>query len=340
MKVLQAMAGARHGGAEAFFVRLVSALARDGLTQLVAIRRNRERAAGLRAAGVAPVQLPFGGFFDWRTRPGLRAAIGGFQPDVVLTWMNRATHLCPGGAFVHAARLGGYYNLKYYARCDHLIANTRGIADYLVRQGWPAEQVHHLPNFVDPPRGEPLARGSLDTPEDVPLLVALGRLHPNKAFDVLLSALAGMPRAHLWLAGEGPERRSLEALARELDVADRVRFLGWRDDAPALIQAADLFVCPSRHEPLGNVVIEAWAAGTPVVAAAAAGPRELIQDRKSGLLVPIDDADALRRAAEEVLREDSLARSMVAAGREAYDAAFTEPAVVRAYRGFFEQIVR
>lgn len=340
MKVLQAMAGAPHGGAEAFFVRLVSALARDGVQQCVAIRRDRARAAVLREAGVSPIQLPFGGMLDWRTRPGLRAAIGGFRPDVVLTWMNRATRFCPSGRFVHAARLGGYYNLKYYRRCDHLVANTRGIADYLLREGWPADRVHHLPNFVDPPSGAAVSRASLGTPEDAPLLVALGRLHANKAFDVLLAALADLPRAYLWLAGDGPEQAVLQAQARTLGIAERVRFLGWRDDAGELIQAADVFVCPSRHEPLGNVVIEAWAAGKPVVAAAAAGPRELIVDRVDGLLVPIDDAGALRQALDEAIAGQAMAAQLALAGQARYEAAFTATQVVRAYRNFFEKVTR
>ncbi len=338
MKLLQAMAGARHGGAEAFFVRLALALARDGVNQCIAIRRDRDRAAVLRAAGLSPIQLPFGGILDWGTRPGLRAAISGFRPDVVLTWMNRATRFCPGGRFVHAARLGGYYNLKYYRRCDHLVANTRGIADYLLREGWPTERVHHLPNFVDPPAGDAVARESLDTPADAPLLVALGRLHGNKAFDVLLDALEGLPSAYLWLAGEGPERAALEAQARTLGIEGRVRFLGWRDDAAALLQSADLFVCPSRHEPLGNVVIEAWAAGKPVVAAAAAGPRELIIDRQDGMLVPIDDAAALRLTLSEALESRDQLAEMAQAGTARYQAEFTEARVVRAYREFFERI--
>ena len=338
MRLLQAMAGARHGGAEAFFVRLALALARDRVNQCIAIRRDRERASALRGAGLSPILLPFGGILDFRTRAGLRAAISGFRPDVVLTWMNRATRFCPGGRFVHAARLGGYYNLKYYRRCDHLVANTRGIADYLLREGWPKERVHHLPNFVESPASVPVARDSLDTPGDAPLLVALGRLHNNKAFDVLLDAVAGLPAAHLWLAGEGPERAALEAQVQTLGIAHRVRFLGWRNDAPALLKAADLFVCPSRHEPLGNVVIEAWAAGKPVVAAAAAGPRELIRDREDGLLAPIDDAAAMHMALSEALESRERMSEMAEAGAARYQAEFTEARVVRAYRDFFERI--
>src|SRR5262249_27760205 len=162
------------------------------------------------------------------------------------------------GDFVHVARLGGYYNLKYYRDCDHLIGNTRDIVAYLVDHGWPSERAHYLPNLVAAERAPPVPRASLDTPLGVPLALALGRLHPNKGLDTLLTALAMVPDLHFWLAGEGALRAALEGQARSLGLAARVRFLGWRDDPAALLAAADLLVSSSRREPLGNVVIEAW----------------------------------------------------------------------------------
>ncbi|HWI28271.1 MAG TPA: glycosyltransferase [Stellaceae bacterium] len=340
MRLFQAMAGARHGGAEAFFVRLAIALERAGQEQRVLIRRDAERAAALLEGGVAPLQLPFGGRLDLATRWGFRRALRSYPPRVVLTWMNRATMLCPRGDFVHVARLGGYYDLKYYRRCHHLVANTRDIADYLVAGGWPRERVHYLPNFVSAAPAPPVERASLDTPEGVPLALALGRLHPNKAFDMLLSALALVPEVYLWLAGEGELRQTLALQARALGVASRVRFLGWRDDTAALLAACDFLVCPSRREPLGNVVIEAWAASRPVVAVASEGPRALIADDETGLLAPIDDARALAGAMRRVAADGALRERLSAAGRAAYDAEFSEARVVTLYRDFFEQVAR
>ena len=189
------MAGAEFGGAEAFFVRLAIALNRTGLEQKVVIRKNPARATLLRHGEVEPIELPFGRRMDFLTMRALKREIKEFKPDVVLTWMNRATSMCPKGDFVHAARLGGYYDLKYYAACDHLIGNTQDIVEYLVEHDWPAEKVHYLPNFVFDEDAEPLTRQEFFTPNDVPLIVALGRLHENKAFDVLLSALARVPNA-------------------------------------------------------------------------------------------------------------------------------------------------
>ncbi len=338
MKVLQAMAGAEFGGAEAFFVRLVIALHRAGLDQKVVIRENPARAKLLQDAGIEPVQLAFGGRFDFATPRAFKREIAAYQPDVVLTWMNRATTMCPKGEFVHAARLGGYYDLKYYAHCDHLIGNTEDIVEYLIENGWPGEKAHYLPNFVSDERGEPLDRAKFYTPKGVPLIVALGRLHENKAFDILLKALARVPNAYLWLAGDGPLKAELIKLAEELAIKPRVRFLGWRDDTANVLRSGDLFVCPSRHEPLGNVVIEAWSQGLPVVAADSMGPGMLIENGETGILVPTDDEILMARAIRGVLDDDNLAERLARQGHDAYEKNFTEAQVVEQYLAFFDKV--
>jgi glycosyltransferase involved in cell wall biosynthesis len=335
-RLLQAIAGARHGGAETFFVRLATALQRAGEAQRVLIRRDPARSQSLRAAGVGVAELAFGGPFDLTTRLAFRREIAGWHPDIVLTWMSRATRLCPRGDFVHVARLGGYYDLKYYRRCDHLIGNTRGIVDWITRQGWAAARVHHLPNFS--PDMANAAPASLDLPNGVRIVLAMGRLHPNKGFDVLVRALPALPGVHAVIAGEGPERAALLALARREGVADRLHLLGWRADTAALLAAADVLVCPSRHEPLGNVVIEAWSARRPVVAAAADGPRELITHGSDGVLVPPEDAKTLAGAIGSVLDDPACTLALAEAGRLRYEAEHAEAPVVARWRQFLATV--
>jgi glycosyltransferase involved in cell wall biosynthesis len=254
--------------------------------------------------------------------------------------MNRATSLCPRGDFVHVARLGGYYDLKHYRRCDHLVANTRGIVAYILAQGWPENRVHYLPNFPATGRGAAVSRASLDTPAEAPLVLALGRLHPSKGFDILLEAVARAPRIYLWLAGEGAEDATLKRKAAALGISDRVRFLGWREDVPDLLASCDMLAVPSRIEPLGNTIIEAWAAAKPVIASASAGPSELIASGETGLLVPIGDADGLARAMTMMAGDRDLRARLAQAGSARYRAEFGEAAVVMAYRDFFARIVR
>jgi glycosyltransferase involved in cell wall biosynthesis len=338
MRLLQTMAGGAHGGAETFFVRLASAFARAGLEQEAVIRTDPARASSLRAAGVPVREVRFGGPLDVRSRAALRHVVADFRPRIVLSWMSRATAACPRGDFVHIARLGGPYDLKYYRRCDHLVAVTRGLRDRFVARGWPADRVHVIGNFAEPIEARPADRAQVATPAQAPLLLALGRLHPNKAFDVLIDAVRLLPDAYLWIAGEGPLRRELALHAAARGVTDRIRFLGWRADTASLMAAADLVVVPSRREPHGTVVLEAWAQSRPLVAAAAEGPRELVNDGIDGILVPVDDPEALAAAIRRVLGDGNLRARLAAAGRATLEAHHGEAAVVARYLDLFRRL--
>ncbi|WP_456307451.1 glycosyltransferase [Paeniroseomonas aquatica] len=171
-------------------------------------------------------------------------------------------------------------------------------------------------------------------PGQGPHLLALGRLHRNKGFDILLHALALLPGAQLSIGGEGPERPALEALAASLGLGGRVDFLGWRQDTGALLAACDVFVCSSRHEPLGNIILEAWSATRPVVAAAAQGPTELIRPGETGLLVPPEDPEALAAAIAGLLANPGRAGRLAAAGRAAFVAEHAAAPVLARWRAF------
>ncbi|MES2710781.1 MAG: glycosyltransferase [Pseudomonadota bacterium] len=332
------MAGAAMGGAEAFFERLTLGLHGAGDTVLPVIRRDARRAA--RLAALAPVQLGFGGALDFTTTRRLRRTLDGFGPDVVVAWMNRAARYCarawptPRRAPL-VGRLGGYYDLKYYAGFDHLVGNTHGIRDWLVAQGWPAERAHVVPNFVEDFSG--IAAAPLAGPVR---LLAMGRLHTNKGFSTLLRAMPALPDAHLLLAGEGPEGGALEALATSLGIAERVSFLGWREDRGALLAGCDIFVCPSNHEPLGNVVLEAFSAARPIVAAAADGPREVITDGQTGVLVPVGDADALATAIAALIADPARAAQLATAGRASFEAHHAEAPVLAQWRAFLTRVAQ
>ena len=337
LRIAQVMAGARAGGAELFFERLSIALADAGDQVLPIIRRDAARAARLRAAGLQPRELGFGGLLDLFTGRRLAAALRRFAPRVTIAWMSRAASFTPSGDWVLLGRLGGYYDLRHFRRCDHLVANTAELTRWIQRQGFPPARVHHLPNFVPDLEGAaPVPRAALGAP----LVLALGRLHRNKAFDVLVRALSRLPRVHAVIAGEGPERAPLEALARSEGVSDRLHLPGWRTDTAGLLAAADLLVCPSRQEPLGNVVLEAWSARRPVIAAAAAGPAELITPDRDGLLVPLEDPAALAEAIRALLEDPSRAAMLARDGRARYEADFAEAPVLARWRHFLGAVAK
>ncbi len=333
------------GGGDRFFEKLAIAFAHAGVPQALVIEPNPARQRLLAAAPETQVRpMRFGGLFEPFGRMRLRRLIRAFQPDVVLTWMSRASRRMPEGPFVKVARLGDYYPLKHYTQCDHLVANTPDILDYLKRGGWPEDRVHLIGNFCDPPdpavetgqvRSE--VRRETGLPEDAPVLLALGRLHTKKAHDILFRAMVSVPETYLLLAGEGPIHSELEKLANGLGIASRVRFLGWRRDADRLFAAADICVMPSRFEPLGNVVLEAWAHRTPLIAARATGPEWLVEDERDGLLFPVDDVDALAAGLKRLLSDPGLGRRLVTGGHKRFLRDFSRQAVVEQYLRFFRE---
>ncbi len=336
MSVLHLLGTAGDGGAETYFVDLVAALKRAGVGEAAAIRGHSVREAALKAAGVPVKVLPFGGPVDILTKTAAAGYARTNGAKLCLAWMNRSARHTPKGPWARIGRLGGYYNLKYYAGFDELVANTEDIAEWIVSQGWPAGRVRCIPNFAAaPPKADAVDRASLETPPGVPLLLSMGRLHEAKAHDVTLQALTELPDAWLWVAGVGPAEPKLRAMAQALGVAERVRFLGWRTDASALYRTADICVFPSRYEPLGNVVIQAWAHGLPVVAAASQGPAALIENGKDGLLVPIDAPPALAAAIRTLLTDRALRARFAARGLGRVEAEFSQAAVVAQWKALF-----
>ena len=339
MSVLHLLGSPGEGGAETYFLSLVDALAKDGLSQAAAIHANAPREAALKAMGVPTHVLPYRAPFDFTTGRRIGELARALPSKVLLQWMNRAGRVVPRhGPWGRIGRLGGYYHLKYYRGCDLLVANTQDIERYIVSKGWPADKVTYIPNFAVPADDAAQSRAALDTPDDAPLLVSMGRLHRVKAHEVSLWALALFPEAYLWVAGEGPMEQQLKHLASRLGVAARVRFLGWRRDASALYRAADVCLFPSRYEPLGNTVIQAWAHGTPIVAAASQGPGVLIRHEEDGLLTPLNDPAALAAAARRLAYDAPMRGRLAEAGLARMAGEFAQAPVVARWRQAFADL--
>ncbi len=196
-----------------------------------------------------------------------------------------------------------------YPGAAAVVALSRGVADDLCRvTGLRRERVQVIYNPVVSPALLRSSREPVDHPwlrQPVPVILAVGRLTRQKDFPTLLQAFAllrARREARLLILGEGEERPALEALCRELEIAEAVDLPGFVDNPRPFMAAASLMVLSSRWEGLGNVLIEALACGTPVVATdCPEGPREVLGDGAYGQLVPVGDAEALARAMERVL---------------------------------------
>jgi glycosyltransferase involved in cell wall biosynthesis len=341
MRLAQIMAGAPNGGAELFFERMTTALATAGQDVLPLIRSDAAREARLRANGLTPIGFRFGGPLDILTRPRLRRELKTFRTDIAIAWMSRAAAHLPTGDWANIGRLGGYYDLKYFRSCRYLVGNTHGIVEYITGTGFPRERTAYLPNFVEDFSGvEPADRAAMGVPDDAKLMLGLGRLHTVKGFDTLIQAAALLPDTYCVIAGEGPERPRLQRLIEERKLTERVKLLGWRHDSGALLKAADLFVSSSRHEPLGNMVLEAFSAQTPVLAARAEGPSEVIRPNEDGVLVPVDNPAALAEAAKTLLGDVRQRVKLSLRARQRFMEEFSEKTVVAAWLDFLGKVTR
>lgn len=339
MRIMLCLAGAAHGGSEAFFLDLSVAFAHAGIEALPVIRPNAVRQSALKRHDLPLQTAHFGNLLDTRTGGALRRAVRRFEPDVVLAFRARAATWMPDGPHVKAARMTGFDDLAPYRRCRHLLCPSPALRRHATAAGWPPERAHLMPGFARVDAHLPEDRARLDTPRDAPVLLALGRLARKKGLDVLLRALVEVPRAVCWLAGDGPARDELARLADDLGVAERVRFLGWRTDKGALYRAADVVVLPARAATFSTVSLEAWAYERPLVTTDVEGPAELVKPDTDAVVAPRADPDALAVAIRRVLEEPGLAPRLVAAGRTRYHESYTEAACVARYLDLFRRLI-
>ena len=172
-----------------------------------------------------------------------------------------------------------------------------------------------------------------------PVVLTVARLTTQKGIGYLLQAAAQVPDARFLIAGNGPERSLLLQRAQGLGLAGRVSFLGKRDDVPALLRQADIFVLPSLYEGLPVSVLEAMAAGTPVIATDVGGTGEAITHCETGMLIPPADPAALARALRELLDNPSLRQSLGAAGRERVRAEFSVERMCSRVQAIYDEIL-
>ncbi|MEZ0219561.1 MAG: glycosyltransferase [Tardiphaga sp.] len=332
MRVLHLHFG-KDGGAEVFFVHLLNALAERGVEQTIVIRPDRQWKKNL-PASVNVIESHFRTFSIDRIMLPLRVAalVRRWQPDSILGWMPKGAKLMPARTPVlRLARLGDYpVSFKRFENIDVLVCNTPGIARHVRDMGW-TRGVEVISNFTSLERAEPVSRSVLDTPEDAFVISSMGRFVPRKGFDVLIRATALLPGAYLWILGSGEQEPNLRALTDQLGVSDRVRFAGWQADPRPFIAASDCFAMASSHEPLGNVILEAWAQKVPVVSTRSEGPTWFMQDGVDGLLVPIEDHQAFADAISRIRDEKGLAEKLVEGSERTLENRFSRGAVVDAY---------
>ena len=198
-------------------------------------------------------------------------------------------------------------NLLSRPLAGHVAVGTRSADDLKRFFGVPRQSVTVIHNGVPPSASDPVDF------DDRPVIGCAARLEDQKSLHVLVEAMAQLPDVRLVLVGDGERRPDLKARARELEVADRVEFAGWKDDACPYIAGFDVFVLPSRDESFPLTIVEAMLARTPVVASDVGSVSDAITDGATGLLVPPGDVAAVRGAVNRILEDPQLRRAVTEA---------------------------
>lgn len=330
-------------------------------TSVVALTRGGHYAEVLEQEGV-PVhvlgkRLQLDPIILWRLRGLLRE----LEPDLVQTWMftgnsyGRVAARVAGKAPVIATeRCVDRWKGQARLRVDRLlqrwtariVANAEAVAEFYRTVGIDPQKLHVIPNAAELPSSPPFEKASLAAElgidPTVPTIGFLGRLWPQKRVHDLIWAadilrISGW-RLNLVIVGQGPRRPYLERFARNLDMTEFVHFLGHRADAVRLLGALDVLVLPSSFEGMPNVLLEAMAASKPVIATRIPGVVEVVEDERTGLLVPPKRPYELARALARLLSDAGLAKSLGEAGRRRIQDHFGVDTMVARYAALYDEL--
>jgi glycosyltransferase involved in cell wall biosynthesis len=320
--ILHAMLGKGLGGLEQVFLDyqpILEAYARaDGGVATGVVRAGGQVARQQHDRVPALATMPAHTDWDPLTVGAARRLVRATKPDLILSHGQRPARLlarvAPPGAALAVCVHKPTFDIDPVR--THYICVGRHLAELALERGAPAQRVHVVPNAVRPPTVLAAPFAERDRP---PRIVAAGRLHPKKGFDVLVAALALLRDQGLafeaQIAGEGDERGKLEELIVRHRLEGRVRLVGWQGDVAGFLATGDILAFPSFQEGFPLVLLEAMAVGLPVVSSAIAGPVEMIADGVDGRLVPPGDPAALAQALVGLIAAPQTAAALGLAAR-------------------------
>jgi glycosyltransferase involved in cell wall biosynthesis len=361
--IVQLSSTAIPGGAEMVVSRLAAALNRNRFRSIVCLFHHGWLEDRCRAQGVETHIIPIDGMFDWRWG---RAFVKFLKANrVSLVHTHEFTANTYGAAAARVAGIpvvatihGKSYFLEHLKRrlayrvasqIATMVAVSEDLKQFVCNSlGIATDRLHVVYNGVPilelPERSDcALLLRELGVPADHKIVGVIASLYPVKGHKYLLQAIPEvikvMPKSTFLIVGRGELDLDLRRLAKELDVERYVRFLGFRNDVLRFLRLIDLFVLPSLSEGLSIAVLEAMAAGKPVVATRVGGNPELIVDGETGFLVPPMNADALASQIIDILKDETLRVKMGNAGHSRAINTFSLKRMVDGYEELYEQCI-
>lgn len=355
VKVLHVDAESGFSGGEVQVFLQIEELARRGVTNVLAAPADSRALQEARARGIAAEPVSMRGDLSLGSVLRLRSILKSGAFDVVHLHTGRATWLGGMAAWLagvpaittrrmdRRVKRGWKTRLIYgrFVRC--VAAISPGVRDGLRAAGIPDERIHLVPDAIDPHAWAPVrsrddVRRELQTSDEAFVVLTCGVLERRKGHDVLLEAATRLPDVHVWIAGAGSEAEALAEQVERTHLADRVQLLGARKDVADLLGACDLVAMPSRAEGLGVAALEALAAGRAVVASRVGGLADLIQDDRTGRLVPPEDAPALASAIERFASDPELLQRCGREGPTRVSEGFLVEQMVDAYMALYREL--
>ena len=362
-RILQIIPSLDRSGAEKQLTLLACGLPRDEFeVHVCALTRGGPMRDPLRAAEIPVTVIGKRWRVDPRAYWKLRRHIARLAPELVHTWLfaansygRLAARACGVRSLVAAERCvdswkGGTelsvdrFLARHTAR---IVVNSPAVRAFYVGRGLPEAKLLVIPNGVAPP---PVAAGNrqqllaeLGLPEGARLVALVGRLWPQKRVkDAIWAAdLLKVIRddVYLLLVGEGPLRERLLRYRDQVQIRDKVRFLGERSDVPRILPHLAALWSTSSFEGQSNTIMEAMAAGVPVVATDIPGTRDLVEHDRTGYLFPVGDRAALARYTQRLLENDELARRLGGTGRQRMAAQFTVEQMVARHAELYRELL-
>jgi glycosyltransferase involved in cell wall biosynthesis len=362
-RILQIIPTLDRAGAEKQMSLLAMGLPRDEFdVHVCALTRGGPWLAPLRESGIPTTVIGKRWKIDPQAYARLKRHVARLRPEVIHTWLFAADSYGRAAGIACGVKrlIAGLRSVdpwksrlelaidRYLARwTTRIVANSPGVREFYIHKGLPAEKIEVIPNGV--PASEPSRTtrrqllAELNLPDRSRLIGLVGRFWPQKRVkDAIWAAdLLKVIRddVHLLVIGDGPQRQRLWKFRDQVEIRDKVHFLGERSDLPRLLPHFDVLWSASGYEGQSNAILEAMAAGVPVVATDIPGTRDLVVPGTTGYLVGVGDRAGLARYANKILDDAGLARRLGEAARERMVREFSVDAMIRRYAELYRSVL-